>query len=176
MQAGDSVPMSIEMEIMMEQVKEHYQDLKIQLEAKVNHYEREMEMMKRDFAQERNEMERTFALEVRVLEDQKADLEVLLEQAQELLRGLQDQLRDKVPGPELERRLELERGELEQRCVQALAGLARQLTLEKEQKEEELQRRHQSELLHVRSGRHFLWGLHDKGFCDRLLQIARLKS
>lgn len=35
LQAGDSVPMSIEMEIMMEQVKEHYQDLKIQLEAKV---------------------------------------------------------------------------------------------------------------------------------------------
>lgn len=135
--------------------------------SQVNHYEREMEMMKRDFAQERNEMERTFALEVRVLEDQKADLEVLLERAQELLRGLQDQLRDKVPGPELERRLELERGELEQRCVQALAGLARQLTLEKEQKEEELQRRHQSELLLVRSGRHFLWGLHDKGFCDR---------
>lgn len=32
---GDSTPVSIEMEIMMEQVKEHYQDLKIQLETKV---------------------------------------------------------------------------------------------------------------------------------------------
>lgn len=32
---GDSTPVSIETEIMMEQVKEHYQDLKIQLETKV---------------------------------------------------------------------------------------------------------------------------------------------
>ena len=32
---GDSTPASIEMEIMLKQVKEHYQDLKIQLETKV---------------------------------------------------------------------------------------------------------------------------------------------
>lgn len=32
---GESTPMSIETEIMMEQVKEHYQDLSIQLETKV---------------------------------------------------------------------------------------------------------------------------------------------
>lgn len=32
---GDSTPVSLETEIMMEQVKEHYQDLKIQLETKV---------------------------------------------------------------------------------------------------------------------------------------------
>ena len=32
---GDCIPVSLETEIMMEQVKEHYQDLKIQLETKV---------------------------------------------------------------------------------------------------------------------------------------------
>lgn len=32
---GDSTPVSLETELMMEQVKEHYQDLKIQLETKV---------------------------------------------------------------------------------------------------------------------------------------------
>lgn len=32
---GDSTPVSLETEMMMEQVKEHYQDLKIQLETKV---------------------------------------------------------------------------------------------------------------------------------------------
>ena len=32
---GDSIPVSLETEIMMEQVKEHCQDLKIQLETKV---------------------------------------------------------------------------------------------------------------------------------------------
>lgn len=36
---GDSTPVSIETEIMMEQVKEHYQDLKIQLETKVRGHE-----------------------------------------------------------------------------------------------------------------------------------------
>lgn len=36
---GDSTPVSLETEIMMEQVKEHYQDLKIQLETKVGGHE-----------------------------------------------------------------------------------------------------------------------------------------
>lgn len=36
---GDPTPVSIETEIMMEQVKEHYQDLKIQLETKVRGHE-----------------------------------------------------------------------------------------------------------------------------------------
>jgi hypothetical protein len=35
---GDSTPMSLETEIMMEQVKEYYQDLRIQLETKVREW------------------------------------------------------------------------------------------------------------------------------------------
>ncbi|XP_054987369.1 ninein-like protein isoform X2 [Sorex araneus] len=75
---GESVPASLGTELMLEQVKERYQDLKTQLETQVSHYEREAEAMRRDFAQERKETERAFRLQVRALEDQKAELEALL--------------------------------------------------------------------------------------------------
>ncbi|XP_012583856.1 PREDICTED: ninein-like protein isoform X1 [Condylura cristata] len=148
--SGDSAPVSIEMEIMMEKVKEHYHDLKIQLETKVNYYERELEVVKRDFAKERKEMEQAFRLEVQVLEDQKADLETLHQKSQDVIHSLQEQLQNRALDPELERKLELQKVELEQRCAQALAGLARRLACEKEQLEEQLQRRHRSELLQIR--------------------------
>ncbi|XP_037349493.1 ninein-like protein isoform X2 [Talpa occidentalis] len=148
--SGDSAPVSIEMEIMMEQVKEHYHDLKIQLETKVNYYERELEVMKRDFVKERKEMEQAFRLEVRVLEDQKADVETLYQKAQEVIQDLQEQLQSRALDPELERKLELQKAEMEQRCTQALSGLARRLAREKEQLEEQLQQKHHSELLQIR--------------------------
>ncbi|XP_024895358.1 ninein-like protein isoform X4 [Pteropus alecto] len=148
---GDSTPVSIETEIMMEQVKEHYQDLKIQLETKVNYYEREIEVIKRDFAKEKKEMEQTFRLEFSVLEDQKADLESLHVKSQEVIKGLQDQLQSAAHGPELERKFDLERVEMEQRYTQALSGLAQQLAQEKDQLEEELHQRHQHELQQIRT-------------------------
>ncbi|XP_024432781.2 ninein-like protein isoform X3 [Desmodus rotundus] len=146
---GDSTPASIEMEIMLKQVKEHYQDLKIQLETKVNYYEREIEMMKKDFAKKEKEMEQAFKLEVSVLEDQKANLETLHVKSQEVIRGLQDQLQSTTRGPELERKFELERVEMEQCYTQALSGLTQRLTQEKDQLEE-LHRRHQHELQQFR--------------------------
>ncbi|XP_054580109.1 ninein-like protein [Eptesicus fuscus] len=123
---GDSTPVSLETEILMEQVKEHYQDLKIQLETKVNYYEREIEMMKTDFANKRKEMEQAFHREVSVLEDQKANLEKLHVKSQEVIQGLQDQLQSASRGPELERTLELKRAEMELCYTQALSGLAQQ--------------------------------------------------
>ncbi|XP_074174100.1 ninein-like protein isoform X2 [Rhinolophus sinicus] len=147
---GDSTPVSLETEIMMEQVKEHYQDLKIQLETKVNFYEREIEVIKKDFAKERNEMEQAFKLEVSVLEDQKADLETLHVKSQEVIRGLQEQLQSAAHGPELERKFELEKVEMEQCYTQALSGLAQRLSQEKDQLEEELHWRHQHKLQQMR--------------------------
>nr|XP_030728377.1 ninein-like protein isoform X1 [Globicephala melas] len=116
---GDSVPVSIETEIMLEQVKERYKDLEIQLETKVNYYEREMEVMKRAFAEERKELERAFKLEVGVLQGQKAELATLHQESQEAVQGLRDRL---------QRAVELERGH------------ARQLAQERDQLEEALQR------------------------------------
>ncbi|XP_057559247.1 ninein-like protein isoform X2 [Hippopotamus amphibius kiboko] len=117
--AGDSVPVSIETEIMLEQVKERYQDLEIQLETKVNDYEREMEVMKRAFAEERKELERAFKLEVSVLQGQKAELATLHQESQEVVRGLRDRL---------QRRAALERGH------------ARRLAQERDRLEEALRR------------------------------------
>ncbi|XP_059934166.1 ninein-like protein isoform X2 [Mesoplodon densirostris] len=116
---GDSVPVSIETEIMLEQVKERYEDLEIQLETKVNDYEREMEVMKRAFAEERKELERAFKLEVGMLQGQKAELVTLHQESQEVVQGLQDRL---------QRAVELERDH------------ARQLAQERDQLEEALQR------------------------------------
>ncbi|ELK36536.1 Ninein-like protein [Myotis davidii] len=147
---GDSTPVSLETEIMMEQVKEHYQDLRIQLETKVNCYEREIEMMKKDFANKRKDMEQAFQREVSVLEDQKANLEKLHVKSQEVIQVLQDQLQSASQGPELERTFELKRAEMEQCYAQALSGLAQQLAREKEQLEAELCQRHQQELQQFR--------------------------
>ncbi|XP_076970222.1 ninein-like protein isoform X6 [Tamandua tetradactyla] len=175
---GEPPPVSIETEIMVEQVKEHYQDLQVQLESKVNHYEREMELMKKNCEKERKELEQTFRLEASLLEGHRADLEVLYLKSQEVIRGLQEQLHCMARGRELER------ADIEQRCARDLSDLAQQLaqekkqlaeekvqlvqgkeqlaeekeqlTQEKEQLAEELQRRHQSELQQARIKLHRL--------------------
>nr|XP_011748054.1 ninein-like protein isoform X7 [Macaca nemestrina] len=115
---GNSVPVSIETELMMEQVKEHYEDLRTQLETKVNHYEREIAALKRNFEKERKDMEQARRREVSVLEGQKADLEELHKKSQEVIWGLPEQLQDTAHDPEPERM------GLAPCCTQALCGLA----------------------------------------------------
>lgn len=115
---GNSVPVSIETELMMEQVKQHYQDLRTQLETKVNYYEREIAALKRNFEKERKDMEQACRREVSVLEGQKADLEELHKKSQEVIWGLQEQLQDTAHGPEPEQM------GLAPCCTQALCGLA----------------------------------------------------
>uniref|UniRef100_A0A2K5J0D9 Ninein-like protein n=1 Tax=Colobus angolensis palliatus TaxID=336983 RepID=A0A2K5J0D9_COLAP len=115
---GNSVPVSIETELMMEQVKEHYQDLRTQLETKVNYYEREIAALKRNFEKERKDAEQARRCEVSVLEGQKADLEERHEKSQEVIWGLQEQLQDTAHGPEPEWM------GLAPCCTQALCGLA----------------------------------------------------
>ncbi|XP_058288946.1 ninein-like protein isoform X2 [Hylobates moloch] len=114
---GNSAPVSIETELMMEQVKEHYQNLSTQLETKVNYYEREIAALKRNFEKERKDMEQARRREVSVLEGQKANLEELHEKSQEVIRGLQEQL-DTARCPEPEQM------GLAPCCTQALCGLA----------------------------------------------------
>uniref|UniRef100_A0A8C3WZ60 Ninein-like protein n=1 Tax=Catagonus wagneri TaxID=51154 RepID=A0A8C3WZ60_9CETA len=111
---GDAIPVSIETEIMLEQVKERYQDLEIQLETKVNYYEKEIEGMKGDFAEERQEMERAFKLEVGLLQDQKAELVALHAESQEVVRGLRDRLQRRAELDQGHARLTQERDRLEE--------------------------------------------------------------
>nr|XP_039335533.1 LOW QUALITY PROTEIN: ninein-like protein [Saimiri boliviensis boliviensis] len=116
--AGSSAPVSIETELMVEQVKEHYQDLRTQLETKVNYYEREIAALKRNFEKERKDMEQACRREVSVLEGQKADLEELNEKSQEVIQGLREQLQDAARSPKLEWM------GLAPCCTQALCDLA----------------------------------------------------
>lgn len=70
---------SIETELAMEQLKERHsqevQDLKIDLETKVNFYERSLELMRRNMEVERKDISQGFKVEISELEDQKAQTE-----------------------------------------------------------------------------------------------------
>ncbi|XP_052039829.1 ninein-like protein isoform X2 [Apodemus sylvaticus] len=134
---GDSTPVSLETEIMVEQMKDHYQELRMQLETKVNYYEKEIEVMKRNFEKDKKEMEQAFQLEVSVLEGQKADLEALYAKSQEVILGLKEQLQDAARSPE-----PVPAG-LAHCCAQALCTLAQRL-------EVEMHLRHQDQLLQIR--------------------------
>ncbi|XP_036608254.1 ninein-like protein [Trichosurus vulpecula] len=147
----DHVPVSIETEIMIEQLKEHYQDLKIKLETKVNYYEREIELMKKNFEKERKAIEQGFKMEISELEEQKADLEELNVKSQELIEGLQDQIQKSTQSQEVERKLEKERSEMEQYYAKEISNLGQRLAQEKDQLEEELKLKHQSELQLIRT-------------------------
>eukprot|EP00072_Mus_musculus_P033256 XP_006500474.1 PREDICTED: ninein-like protein isoform X6 [Mus musculus] len=135
---GESTPVSLETEIMVEQMKEHYQELRMQLETKVNYYEKEIEVMKRNFEKDKKEMEQAFQLEVSVLEGQKADLEALYAKSQEVILGLKEQLQDAAQSPEPAP------AGLAHCCAQALCTLAQRL-------EVEMHLRHQDQLLQIRA-------------------------
>ncbi|XP_028749254.1 ninein-like protein [Peromyscus leucopus] len=134
---GDSTPMSLETEIMVEQMKEHYQELRMQLETKVNYYEKEIEVLKRNSEKDKKEMEQAFQLEVSVLEGQKADLEALYAKSQEVILGLKEQLQDAARSPEPAA------AGLAHCCAQALCTLAQRL-------EVEMHLRHQEQLQQIR--------------------------
>ncbi|XP_036041856.1 ninein-like protein [Onychomys torridus] len=134
---GDSAPMNLETEIMVEQMKEHYQELRMQLETKVNYYEKEIEIMKRNSEKDKKEMEQAFQLEVSVLEGQKADLEALYAKSQEVILGLKEQLQDAARSPEPAA------AGLTHCCAQALCTLAQRL-------EVEMHLRHQEQLQQIR--------------------------
>uniref|UniRef100_UPI00398E842F ninein-like protein isoform X2 n=1 Tax=Pristiophorus japonicus TaxID=55135 RepID=UPI00398E842F len=92
---GECANVSIEAEMTMEQRRrQHLQevrDLKIQLETKVNYYEREIELMKRSFEKERKYVEQSFKVEISELEDQRADREQEIEQLRDAVNELRIQ-------------------------------------------------------------------------------------
>ncbi|XP_067845407.1 ninein-like protein isoform X4 [Heptranchias perlo] len=92
---GECANVSIEAEMAMEQLKgqhlQEVQDLKIQLETKVNYYEREIELMKRSFEKERKYVEQNFKIEISELEDQRTDKEQEVERLQSVVNELRVQ-------------------------------------------------------------------------------------
>eukprot|EP00062_Callorhinchus_milii_P009637 gi/632953668/ref/XP_007892549.1/ PREDICTED: ninein-like protein isoform X3 [Callorhinchus milii] len=81
-QTSGSPDVSIEAEMAIEQLRDQHkqevQDLKIQLETKVNYYEREVELMKRGFEKERRDIEQSFKIEISELEEQMERLQGLV--------------------------------------------------------------------------------------------------
>ncbi|XP_075719044.1 ninein-like protein isoform X4 [Rhinoderma darwinii] len=146
-------PMNMEAELTKHQVKElqqEIQDLKIQLETKVNYYERELGLMKANFEKERKDTEQNFKLEISELEEQKADLEELNAKYQEVIDGLREQLPKSGHIQELEKKFEKERAATEVYYAKEISALAQRLTEEKQQLTEDLKRTHQHELHSVR--------------------------
>ncbi|XP_040206973.1 ninein-like protein isoform X5 [Rana temporaria] len=149
---SEAPSMTMEAELTKHQVKELQQeieDLKIQLETKVNYYERELELMKVNFEKERKDSEQNFKLEISELEEQKADLEELNAKYQEVIDGLKEQLPKTAQIQEM-KKFEKERAAMEEYYAKEVSALGQRLCREKEQLEEELKRSHQHELQSMR--------------------------
>ncbi|XP_028844524.1 ninein-like protein isoform X1 [Denticeps clupeoides] len=153
-----SAPVSIETELAMEQMKVKYEqevhDLKIQLETKVNFYERTMELMRNNMEVERKDISYGFKIEISELEEQKAQAEehvVRLKQAMEKLEAQQHtRVESGAWGSEHERRFQRERAELEQNYVREMGNIVQRLTSEKDQLEAEMKLKMDQEVLLVR--------------------------
>ncbi|XP_043111998.1 ninein-like protein isoform X2 [Puntigrus tetrazona] len=151
-------PVSIETELAMEQMKEKYdrevQDLKIQLETKVNFYERSMELMRQNMEVERKDISQSFKMEISELEDLKARAEERAEKMRQAAERLEAELRGKTSGgawgPEQERRIQREQAELEQNYAREISNIVLRLTSEKDQLEAELKLKMDQEVLLVR--------------------------
>ncbi|XP_060104723.1 ninein-like protein isoform X2 [Heteronotia binoei] len=143
---SDAHSVSIEMELMVEELKEQHRDLKIQLETKVNYYEREIELMKINFEKERKDIEQGFKMEISELEEQKSDLEELNVKCQEVIDGLKEQLQKLAPVQELEKRFEKEMLEMEQYYAKEISNLGQRLAQETDRLQDEMKRKHETEI------------------------------
>uniref|UniRef100_A0A6Q2YDH8 EF-hand domain-containing protein n=1 Tax=Esox lucius TaxID=8010 RepID=A0A6Q2YDH8_ESOLU len=155
-----SVPVvSIETEMVMEQLKERHsqevQDLKIEIETKVNFYERSLELMRQSVEVERKDISQGYKVEISELEEQKAQAEEQVKRLRETVEKLQAQLMNSQGGPgwgtDQERRAQREHAQLEQNYAREISNLVKKLTSEKDQLEAELKLKMDQEVLHVRS-------------------------
>nr|XP_060610513.1 ninein-like protein [Anolis sagrei ordinatus] len=143
---SDPYSVSIQMELLVEELKEQRQDLKIQLETKVNYYEREIELMKRNFEEERKDIEQGFKIEISELEEQRNDLEELNAKYQEVMDGLKAQLQKLIPLQELKKSFEKERSEMEQYYAKEISNLGQRLAQERDRLEDDLKKKHEIEM------------------------------
>ncbi|XP_058880085.1 ninein-like protein isoform X1 [Acipenser ruthenus] len=151
---NDPANISIETEMAVEQIKEKHQqevqDLKIQLETKVNFYERNIVLMNRNVELERKNIEQDFKIEISELEEQKAELEEKCERLQGVIAELREQLQRPGQSQDLEKRFHQERADMEQYYAKEITGLAERLNKEKNQLELELHEKHEEEMVQLR--------------------------
>ncbi|XP_056147710.1 ninein-like protein isoform X3 [Lampris incognitus] len=141
---------SIETELAMEQLRQKHsqeiQDLKIQLETKVNFYERSLELMKQNMEIERKDICQSFKLEISELEEQRT-------QAEETLRELEEKLQKEIQKKNVDQewRVQREQVEMEQNFALEISHLVQRLTSEKDQLEAELKLKMDQEVMSVRT-------------------------
>uniref|UniRef100_A0A8D2LF43 Ninein-like protein n=1 Tax=Varanus komodoensis TaxID=61221 RepID=A0A8D2LF43_VARKO len=112
----------------------------------VNYYEREIELMKRNFEIERKDIEQSFKIEISELEEQKSDLEELNVKYQEVIDGLKDQLQKVGSVQELKKRFEKERSEIEQNYAKEISSLGHRLAQERDRLEDDMKMKHETEM------------------------------
>ncbi|KAH0622827.1 hypothetical protein JD844_025544 [Phrynosoma platyrhinos] len=146
----DPYSVSIQMELLVEELKEQHQDLKVQLETKVNYYEREIKLMKNSFEKERKDIEQGFKIEISELEEQKSGLEKLNAKCQEVIDGLKAELQKQGPVQELKKSFEKERSEMEQYYAKEISNLGQRLAQERDRLEDDIKKQHEVEMHRMR--------------------------
>ncbi|XP_052637045.1 ninein-like protein isoform X5 [Harpia harpyja] len=115
----------------MEQLQEQLWDLKVQLETKINYYEKEIELMRKNFERERKDSEESFKAEMRKMEDQKRDLEETVAKYWAVTDSLKEQ--KCVWSLELEERFEVDQARVGQQHTEDIYHPGQQLDQEGEE-------------------------------------------
>ncbi|XP_032071654.1 ninein-like protein [Thamnophis elegans] len=146
---SDPYSVSIETELLLEDLKEQNQTIKTQLETKVNYYEREIELIKNNSEKERKAIEQSFKIKISELEEQKNALEELNVKCQEVIDGLKSQAQKLDPIQEM-KRFEEERAEMEQCYAKEMSNLGQRLAQERKILEDDLKMKHEMEIHFMR--------------------------
>ncbi|XP_069661338.1 ninein-like protein isoform X4 [Haliaeetus albicilla] len=120
-----------ETSLSMEQLQEQLRDLKVQLETKINYYEEEIGLMRKNFERERKDSEESFKAEMRKMEDQKRDLEETVAKYWAVTDSLKEQ--KCVWSLELEERFEVEQARVGQQHTKDIYHPGQQLDREGEE-------------------------------------------
>ncbi|KAM9019365.1 ninein-like protein isoform 2-T3 [Ara ararauna] len=119
------VPTSACTETSIEQLQEQLQDLKVQLETKINYYEEKMELMRKSFERERKDSEESFRTEICKMEGQKRDLEETVAKYWPVIDHLKEQ--KCVRSLELEERFEVQQSRVGQQRTEDIYHPGQQL-------------------------------------------------
>ncbi|XP_042682823.1 ninein-like protein isoform X3 [Centrocercus urophasianus] len=119
-----------ETSITTQQLQEQLQDLKMQLESKVNYYEEEMELMRKNFEREKDSKENIKA-EMSKVEDQEEDLRETVSKYQVVTDVMKE--RKGVQSLELEERFEMEPARVELQHTEDIGHPRQQLNQEREE-------------------------------------------
>ncbi|XP_027552808.1 ninein-like protein isoform X2 [Neopelma chrysocephalum] len=110
---------------------EQLQELKVQLETKINYYKEQLELMQKNFEREKKDSEESFKAEMHKMEDQKRDLEETVAKYWAVISSLKEQKH--MWSLELEERFEVEQARVGQPHTEDICHPGQQLDQEGEE-------------------------------------------